>query len=160
MNDNNDDESIMLGRLKNYATIEFMEGERHNWLAYRCNYETCIWVAQDDGIYLVNVPMNLREFPTPIAIEEELRRQFSINPRLIAFLLPLRALVFFERGSSPSLRILLLSRLFRRQSVQAPRFPSSHSIWALCRFNFEMISSYIIPYLLEGCHFSEGFGRF
>lgn len=72
--------------------------------------------------------------PTPIAIEEELRRQFSINPRLIAFLLPLRALVFFERGSSPSLRILL-SRLFRRQSVQAPRFPSSHSVWVTSSFS-------------------------
>lgn len=47
---------------KKQVTMDVFWPERHNWLAYRCNYETCIWVAQDDGIYLVNVPMNLREF--------------------------------------------------------------------------------------------------
>lgn len=28
------------------------------WLSYRCNGQACIWSAQDDGIYLKNVPEN------------------------------------------------------------------------------------------------------
>ncbi|KAL0542714.1 hypothetical protein IC582_017788 [Cucumis melo] len=47
---------------KKTVTMDVFWPERHDWLAYRCNYATCIWVAQDDGIYIVNVSTNLREF--------------------------------------------------------------------------------------------------
>lgn len=47
-----------------HVTIEvFWLEKRHDWLAYRCGYEhTCIWMTQDDGIYLVNLLMNSKEF--------------------------------------------------------------------------------------------------
>lgn len=45
---------------KKKVTMDVFWPERHNWLAIRCSYRTCIWVAQDDGIYLVN--KNAREF--------------------------------------------------------------------------------------------------
>ena len=33
-------------------------------------------------------------------------------------------------------------------------------LYWLLQVNFEMSSSYILPYLVEECHFSEGLGRF
>ena len=35
--------------------------ETHHWLAYRCNNYSCVWVAQDDGMYLTNIPESKRE---------------------------------------------------------------------------------------------------
>lgn len=43
---------------KHVAMEVFWRETKGNWLAYHCNYENCIWFAQDDGVYLVNTPKN------------------------------------------------------------------------------------------------------
>lgn len=45
-----------------HVTMEVFWPEKHDWLGYRCAYESCYWIAQDDGIYLVNLPKDLNEF--------------------------------------------------------------------------------------------------
>lgn len=48
-----------------YASFEVFWPEKKDWLSYRCNYETCIWAAKDDGFYLKNIPENKFELVHP-----------------------------------------------------------------------------------------------
>ncbi|KGN49347.1 hypothetical protein Csa_003911 [Cucumis sativus] len=94
-----------------------------------------------------------------IAMMEFQQPNSSINPRLI---IPSPSLSFFPRlfSSRGALRplfdafILPLLHLFNLHSSAAAA--ALYSILV----NFEMSSSYILPYLVEECHFSEGLGRF
>lgn len=45
-----------------HASFNVFWRENQDWLSYRCNYATCIWVARDDGIYIKNIPQNTLEF--------------------------------------------------------------------------------------------------
>lgn len=45
-----------------HVSMEVFWPESHDWLGYRCNYETCNWDARDNGIYLENLPKNVDEF--------------------------------------------------------------------------------------------------
>ncbi|MDV3193891.1 MAG: self-incompatibility S1 family protein [Sweet potato little leaf phytoplasma] len=44
------------------VTMDVFWPEKHDWLSSRCGHGFCIWVAQDDGIYLLNIPKNSLEF--------------------------------------------------------------------------------------------------
>ncbi|KAG7026497.1 hypothetical protein SDJN02_10497, partial [Cucurbita argyrosperma subsp. argyrosperma] len=34
----------------------FWPESKHDWLGARCNYQLCVWLARDDGIYLEDLP--------------------------------------------------------------------------------------------------------
>lgn len=53
----------MLKDDKSHATFDVFWMEKDNkWLSYRCNWNNCIWIAKDDGIYLRVIPENREDF--------------------------------------------------------------------------------------------------
>lgn len=45
-----------------HASFEvFWVEKEHHWLAERCTFRNCIWIAKDDGVYLTNNPQHLDE---------------------------------------------------------------------------------------------------
>ena len=48
--------------LKKHVSMEVFWPEKHDWLDYRCTYETCNWDARDNSIYLENRIKNVDVF--------------------------------------------------------------------------------------------------
>ena len=41
-----------------HASFEVFWREKSEWLASHCNFQSCLWYARDNGIYLLNIPQS------------------------------------------------------------------------------------------------------
>ena len=50
---------------KHVSMEVFWPESKKDWLGARCNYQLCVWLAREDGIYLEDLPHRIIEFIRP-----------------------------------------------------------------------------------------------